>query len=118
MTKVIKSPSTIWTGSVHFADPLTMPQVHEIEKAMDLTSPEELKQFADDNGKVKKLVVDERQLPAILACVEKWEIESFPATVTLETFPATPRGQSHEFIRWLFSEIYKIYIGEIAIPNG
>lgn len=113
MTKVITSQSAIWSGSVHIADPMTMPQVKLVEDVLRFTIEDK-----NENGKVFLSVVDETMLPAICACVEKWELRNFPTTVTPDTFPATPRKESHELIAWLFREIYKVFIGETAIPNG
>lgn len=113
MTKVIKSQSKVWSGSVHIADPMTMPMVKLVEDVLDSFLKDK------DGDKVIYLsIVDEAMLPAIVACVEKWELSNFPDTVTPETFPATPRKESHELIKWLFSEIYRVFIGETEIPNG
>ena len=62
-------------------------------------------------------VFDKRQIPPIIACVEKWELENFPTSPTLETWEWTPRGESHKLVAWLFGEIKNIYIGEVEIPN-
>jgi hypothetical protein len=40
-----------------------------------------------------------------------------PDPVTFEAIPLTPRPESHAFIDWIFSEIKKIYLGELQIPN-
>lgn len=93
------------------ADPLTMPQAQAIEAT--------IKQIeGGENGKTWLSVVDGMQLPAVLACVEKWELSNFPANVTADTFPASPRADSHKLIAWLFAEVFKVYIGEAEIPNG
>lgn len=110
MSKVITSPIERWKGSVTIADPLTIPQVQAIEAGM--TIPE-----VGNDGRYWLSVTDAMQLPAILACVEKWELENFPEKVTAENFPASPRGDSHKLVEWLFESIRKIYFGEIAVPN-
>lgn len=91
------------------ADPLTIPQAQLIEAG--------IRQPEADNGRVWLSVIDGNQLPAIIACVEKWNIEGLEG-VTLETFPASPRKDSHDFIDWLFKEILAVYLGEVAIPNA
>ena len=106
--KILSSPSRRWHGSVTISDPMTLPQVMAIEEVFG--SPE-------GEGRVMKSVIDRKLLPAILACVEKWDIANMPEAVTVDTFPATPRGESSEFIRWLWNELYKVYIGETEIPN-
>ena len=94
------------------ADPLTMPQVREIEKVLSVAIEDK-----GNNGRVFLSVVDESMLPAICACVAEWHLSNFPETVTPETFPASPRRESHELIKWLFDEVYKVYKGETEIPN-
>lgn len=123
MTKIIKSQSAIYPGSVHLADPMTMPMVRAVDEALEATAADELNKLvsgknADGEPTIKTYLVDERMIPAILACVEKWELQGFPEVVTADTFPATPRRESHELVKWIFAEIHKIYIGELTIPNG
>lgn len=110
MSKAITSPIERWAGSVTIADPLTIPQAHLIEAG--LHRPE------SDGEKVWLTVIDEMRLPAIMACVEKWELENMPQPVTVETFPASPRGDSHKLIEWLFNQILQVYFGEALIPNS
>jgi hypothetical protein len=110
--KVLQSPSKKWGGSVTIYDPLTMPQVQLIEEVIN-TSVED----KQNGGRVWLSVIDTAMLPAIVACVKEWNLSDFPDTVTLETFPASPRKASHELVKWLFDEIYKVYIGEIQVPN-
>jgi Uma2 family endonuclease len=57
--------------------------------------------------------LDAEKLPAVLACVEKWELENFNP----EPFPASPRGASHKLIDFIFSELVTIYMGEKEVPN-
>ena len=67
-----------WAGTVTIADPLTLPQTAVIEDAISGYEPTE------GNVKIISLRVnDENQLPAILACVEKWELANFPESLTL-----------------------------------
>lgn len=110
MSKVITSPIERWKGSVTIADPLTFTQAQAIEQG--LTMPQE-----SDNGRIWLSVIDGNQLPAIFACVEKWELANIPADVTLATFPASPRVASHKLVEWIFSELRSVYLGEAEIPN-
>ena len=111
MSKVITSPIKRWAGSVTLSDPLTLPQVELFEAGLEIPAS------VSEDGRVYFTVLDKPQLPAILACVEKWELANLPDPVTLETFPMSPRKASHELIAWLFGEIRKIYLGELDIPN-
>ena len=110
MSKVIISPIERYKGSVVIADPLTIPQAQAVEAGM--TKPE-----TDAEGKVFLSVIDGLQLPAIIACVEKWELSNLPENITADNFPASPRKDSHKLIDWLYSEIQKVYFGELEIPN-
>lgn len=109
MSKKIVSPSEIFTGSVTIADPITIPQAQLIEAGM--------KQVEGENGRVWLSEIDGNQMPAVLSCVEKWEIVGVPEIVTLDNFPASPRKASHELIEWIYRELLKVYFGEAAIPN-
>ena len=111
MSKVIISPIERWNGSVTISDPLTMPQAQAIEGG--LTMPQE-----NTEGRVWLSVIDGNQLPAIIACVEKWELANLPENVTADNFPASPRVQSHKLIEWLFTELRRVYMGEVEIPNA
>jgi hypothetical protein len=107
MSKVITSNVARWAGTVTIADPLTLPQAQLIEAG--LKQPE----GQEENGRIWLSVIDAEKLPAIIACVEKWELENF----TADPFPASPRGDSHKLIDFIFSELFKVYIGEAEVPN-
>ena len=111
MSKTIVSPIKRWPGTVTIAEPLTFPQAQAIEDAIGLPTEEKL---VDPKKRVWLSVSDKACLPAIMACVEKWELENFKP----DPFPASPRGASHKLIEWLFGEIYKVYIGEFDDPNA
>ena len=106
MSKQITSPLTRWAGTVTISDPLTIPQAHLIEAG--LKQPE-----AQEEGRIWLSVIDEMKLPAILGCVEKWELENF----THDPFPASPRSDSHKLVDWIYGELLKVYFGEAEIPN-
>ena len=107
MSKVITSPIQRWAGTVTIADPLTLPQAHLIEQGMK--QPE-----AQEGERVWLSIIDDMKLPAVMGCVEKWELENF----TPDPFPASPRGDSHKLIDWIYGEILKVYFGEaLAVPN-
>ena len=73
---------------------------------------------AKEGDTVWLTVIDGQLLPAILSCVEKWELANFPETVTVDTFPFSPRIESHKLQEWIFEEISKVYGGEIEVPNA
>ena len=108
MTKQIISPVARWAGTVTIADPLTQIQAHAIEAG--LRQPEE---GHEDNGRIWLSVIDDMKLPAVLACVEKWDLKDF----TPDPFPYSPRNDSHKLIDFIFQELFKVYIGEADIPK-
>ena len=108
--KVITTPIEKFAGTLTISDPLTLPQAQAIEQG--LTMPQE-----GADGRVWLSVIDGNQLPAIFACVEKWELTNIHPEVTIETFPASPRVASHKLVEWIFSELRKVYLGEAEIPN-
>lgn len=109
MSKVITSPSKRWAGTVTLADPLTLAHVEAIEQALEIQT---------DGERVYLSVIDKRNLPAVFACVEKWDLGNFPEAVTLDTFPMSPRKASHDLVQWLWNELMKVYVGEQDIPNA
>jgi len=114
MSKVITSQIKRYPGSVTLADPLNIRQAMLVESGME--RPKENEVGAD--GRVWLSVVDEKRIPAICACVEKWELENFPNDVTPDTFPASPRLHTTKLIEWLFYEIRLVYFGDISVPNA
>jgi len=110
MSKIITSTNEKWKGSVAIADPITIPQAQAIEATFKNVE-------AGEDGKVYLTALDVNKLPAVILCVEKWELENFPETVTLETFPASPRKHSHALIDFIYREILKVYTGDAEIPN-
>jgi len=99
-----------WAGSVTFADPLNIPQAQLIEAGMKM--PE-----GGENGRIWLSVIDAEKIPAIIGCAEKIELSNFPEAVTFETFPASPRKESHDLIDKLFAELLTVYFGAAKIPN-
>ena len=145
MSKTIQSPIKRWSGSVVIADPLTIPQPQLIEAGMTPEpEPEALTQAREkykdlldrlggedketeaariefsnqlEKNRVWSSVLDAKRIPAIVACVEKWELQKFPEKVTAQNFPASPRKDSHLLVEWLFKELLDVYSGEKEIPN-
>ena len=119
-------------GYVELHDPLNMEQVFAIEGAQDaaieiepspfLTRINEVRGQKDDDGNAVKASwsskADKVFLPAILLCVKEWHLERVPENVTIETFPMSPRGAASQLVDWLWTEILKVYQGEVAVPNA
>lgn len=124
MPKTVESPVGRWPGKVTLADPMTLPQVMAYEAALDEIAEDRegsefLKRLGDGDTEVTwSSQNDKAFVAAICACVEKWELKNFPKDVTPDTWPATPRGDSHALVEWLAQEINRIYLGEIEVPNA
>ena len=114
MSKRYVVKSERWAGAVTIADPLTIPQAKLIEAGMGRPPEDE----GNPSGRVWLSVIDEMQLPAVLGCVEKWELANMPEVITIDNFPASPRGESHKLVDELYRELLKIYFGEAQVPNA
>ncbi len=57
-------------------------------------------------------------LPALVACVETWELAGIPSPLTVDNFPATPARSVAELISWLITEISALYKEDVEIPPG
>ena len=106
MSKQIKVDGR-WAGTVTIAEPLTFPQAQLIEAG--LKQPE----GHEGEDRIWLSVIDVMKLPAVIGCVEKWELAGF----TPDPFPASPRGDSHKLIDFIFGEMLKVYFGEQIVPN-
>jgi len=107
-----ESPVKKFPGHVILPEFLTLPQVRLFEDALDLDDLE-----TKANGKVWMSVIAEKRLPVIFACVDEWHIEGVPENPELDTFPMTPIVPAGQLVDWLFSEINKVWIGEIESPK-
>lgn len=108
MSKTITSPSKRWAGSVTISDPLTLPQAEAIESALE---------FSAHGDKVYLTVIDKSYLPAVFACVEKWELSNFPENPEIGNIPMSPRKESSELYQWIWGAIRGVYLGESQVPN-
>ncbi|MBW2570278.1 MAG: hypothetical protein JRE47_13175 [Deltaproteobacteria bacterium] len=123
MSKVIKVSVKRWAGSVTFCDPLTAPQVFAIEDALDETAKTDPSSFLAMNAKEGvELSWPSRRtyayLPAIIACIDDYDLKDFPDNVTKDTWPLSPRDDASILVSKLFSELIMIYRGEVEeVPN-
>lgn len=109
MSKTIQV-SGKWEGTVEIADPLNIQQATLISDSLEL--PQKNK-----DGTYYVVALDAGKLPAILGCVTKWNLKDFPESVTMETFPASPRKASHALVDLIHAELLKVYMGEAEVPN-
>lgn len=126
MSKTIQSDIKGFKGSFVLREPLYLDDVFAIENALDESAEIEPSAFwkrinemsgSSEAGVTWSSRTDAIFLKAILRCVERFEIENLPATLTAETFPMTPRATSSALIKLLWDELQNIYNGETSIPN-
>lgn len=123
MSKEITIKNKIWKGTVTIYDRLVLSQVELVEEALLDNPPFTQREVTNEKGEKEIKIsrrythLDKPKIPALIACVEKWEIENFPDKPTIETFPLTPRAATSELIQQIFDEIKLIYNGEIELPN-
>jgi len=107
MSKAITSPVKRWPGTVTLSDPLSFPQAIAIEDAIEAV------QAMEDPSQQR---VNFAWLPALMDCVEKWELEGLadpPAP-----FPATPAASSARLIVWLIREVSALFNEAEEAPNA
>jgi len=150
LSKKITTPEgwTKFTGWVDFRDPIPLDAVLAYEEALNRARPRlcweamELRKVETDEGRqefVKHFIdccgktdlphctpgmgetaAQKEMLPAVMACVEAWNIEGI-TNPTAKTFPGTPKKAASQFLAWLIENIAAIYVGEEldkADPNG
>lgn len=126
MSKTIQSDIKGFKGSFVLREPLYLDDVFAIENALDESAEIEPSAFwkrinemsgSSETGVTWSSRTDAIFLKAILRCVERFEIENMPSTLTAETFPMTPRAASSALIKLLWDELQNIYNGETSIPN-
>lgn len=95
-------------------DPLTYPQLIAYYDAID-----EVQALRAKNGKKEPSAFILRQmlLPALIGCIDKWNLENFPKKVTPENFPASPTRASGEIVDWLQENILLLITEETEVPN-
>jgi len=130
MPKTITSSSKRWPGHVILHDPLNYDMVSAIDEAREeayAIKPSNLLSRKDKNGKIIEEFVwsaslDGPRVDAIVKCVAEWHLNSgFPEKPDKGNFPMSPRNgpdNANDLVTWLWDEIYKVYTGEIEIPNA
>ena len=95
---------------------MSLPQVKLLEAGL------ELPESAQGKERIYYTVTDETAIPAIIACVENWNLSETlklreDEPLSPDNFIFSPREETHELIAWIFGEIRKVYLGEKEIPN-
>jgi hypothetical protein len=107
MSKVVTSPVKKWPGTVTLSDPLSFPQALAFEDAIDAVNALE---------KPSQHRLNYTLLPAVLGCVEKWELEGLGDPPS--PFPATPSVASARLITWLIREVTALFQEADEVPNA
>jgi hypothetical protein len=107
MSKVITSPVKRWPGTVTLADPLSFPQAIAVEEALDTVR---------DSDNPSRQEINHALLPAIMGCVEKWNLEGMADPP--DPFPATPSVSSAQLLSWLFREVTALFMEDTEVPNA
>ena len=107
MSKVVTSPVKKWPGTVTLADPLSFPQALAFEDAIDAVR-------ALEDPSTQR--VNYTLLPAVLMCVEKWELEGLGNPP--DPFPATPAQASAQLLAWLVGEVSALFREAEDVPNA
>ena len=100
MPKTVECPVKRWPGSVTFRDPIPLADIVHFEAA--------IRDVQELEG-VTEAQVEVRLVPALVSCVEAWELGGGFAP---DPFPGTPRAASAQLVAWLIAEIIKIYRGD------
>lgn len=107
MSKIITSPVEKWPGTVTLHDPLSLPQVVELEEA-----------FARVKTLGKKTSLSKQHnelLPTIVSCVTSWDLEGMKNPPN--PFPGTPRRPAAELLNWLVEEVTALFTEAESVPN-
>lgn len=118
MGKVITSPVKKWPGTVTLCDPLSLPQVVEVRKALE--SAIEVAGSGETDKDGDRIIADlaayhNELLPAFLSCVEIWELEGLENPPN--PFPGTPRASAAELMNWLSTEVIALFAEAETAPN-
>ena len=104
--KTITSPVERFPGHVVLHDPIPIDRWAVWERGL-----RELSGTENTTDNVLKLI------PGICAVVAEWHLENWPETVSIETWPATPRLPAMGIVRWLVNEISDVANGDFD-PNA
>ncbi len=109
MPKTIICPVERWAGSVTLVEPMPLPLVVELEKAIEAAQTLESPTRSQTEAAL---------LGAALKCVASHNLSGLSETLSLATWPGTPRLDSARLFGWLMDEVMSIYTGEVARPLG
>jgi hypothetical protein len=111
MSKTVTFTSEVWGGSVTFHDPLTLEQEAAWEYAVS-----DFQKAREKGGGLSAQTA--ALIPALDACIEKWELKGFPERITLANFPMRPKDERARLLAWLVTNITELYSDSMTVPNA
>ncbi len=106
MPKTVYSKVAKFPGSVVLTDPLTLPQVLELEEGIDEHDA------LIDSGERSRAVLSKVLVPTLCKVIVECHLQGWPEHPSLDTWPASPRGATADVTDWLIEEVRQIYIGD------
>lgn len=127
MGKTITSPVKGWEGTIVLHDPLTLPQAIVWEEAVEETrlmildaykkeGHESLEEGIEKGFRYSIRKHNQALWPAMRGCIEDWKIGAFELPDD-NTFPASPKTRSDDFLNWLYDEIRMLFDEPEEIKN-
>ncbi len=121
MAKVIESPVKKWPGKITISDPLSMIQVLALEEVVNERdayhkngASEEGDEAVNGHSMIKSRSL---LIPALIGCVESWDLEGLDKPNGIEDWPGSPLKESGELINWMFTEIWALLELSTEVPN-
>lgn len=124
MSRSITSPALCWPGQIHIPDALSWPQYLAWQDGIaKLVEQPAIAGAAEGAVTAAQIAANDQSvslmLPAICVCVERWELGGgFPAAVTPQTFPATPREASLKLLAAIVGAINDLVVEADHVPNA
>jgi len=113
MSRILISPVKKFPGTVKLPEFYTLAQVSAWSDAV-----QDVMAATDDKGNIRRIKKYMIMLPAILACVEVWQIVGQPDNLTADNFVGTPTSAACDLLQWVDDEIRSIVNGDLEIPNA
>jgi len=105
-------PVEIFAGELEIDDFLNYPQLAAYERSL-LAAQKQL-QSGDAIGFAELRLV---MVPGLVSCVKAWRLKGLPSTITLETFPSTPKKEAGELYLWLLKTVRDHIEGDNSGPK-
>ena len=117
MPRIITSPVKRYPGTVTLSEPLNFVQLFSWRDAHE--AAQEYVEAVDSGHLVVRDVLRYQRalLAGALRCVESHTLGGLPATLTADTFPATPIKAALSLAQWLSNEIAALIAEDDEAPK-